>query len=128
DDLNMSVAEVLKRLPAVVRVEVAVRADEPTHRIVHLRDFHFVPKSLSAVDMQDATGRKLSKDEIDRLHEELLLEVEVIQLDQMALLRCLIRHHGLKRIYAEGLTAKDLPNYKSKIAALRDMENQQITE
>ena len=57
-----------------------------------------------------------------------LLEVEAVQLEQMALLRCLIKHHGLKRLYCEGLTAKDLPNYKEKIAVLREMEQTQISE
>jgi hypothetical protein len=45
----------------------------------------------------------------------------------MALLRCLIRHHGLKRIYCEGLTANDLPNYKERVAVLRQMEQTQFS-
>jgi hypothetical protein len=56
------------------------------------------------------------------------LEVELVQLEQLALLRCLIKDHGLRRIFAEGLTAKDLPNYRERIAALRDMERDQIPE
>jgi hypothetical protein len=36
----------------------------------------------------------------------------------MALLRCLIKHHRLRRIFAERLTAKDLPNYRERIAVL----------
>jgi hypothetical protein len=42
----------------------------------------------------------------------------------MALLRCLIKHHGLKRLYCEGLTA----NYIEKVAVLRDMEKNQISQ
>lgn len=129
DDLDISVDDLLRQLPGVVQVEVGVRpGKKPTCRIVHLRDWHFVPKDLYALDMKHATGRELSDEEIDRLHRELLLEVEVVQLEQMALLRCLIKHHGLNRIYCEGLTANDLPSYKEKVAVLKDMEKKQISE
>jgi hypothetical protein len=128
DDLGNSVDDLLRRLPGVAQVEVGVRAEKPTCRIVHLRDWHFVPKELYALDMKHATERELSQEEIDRLHRELLLEVEVVQLEQMALLRCLIKHHSLKHIYCEGLTANGLPNYKEKVAVLKDMEEKQINE
>jgi hypothetical protein len=126
DDLHISAADLLRQLPGVVQVEVSVTAEKPTRRIVHLRDLHFVPKDLYAIDLKNAAGRELSDQEIDRLHQELLLEVEAVQLEQMALLRCLIKHHGLRRIYSEGLTTKDLPNYKEKVAVYRDVENNQI--
>jgi hypothetical protein len=128
DDLGISVVDLLRQLPGVAQVEVGVRAEEATCRIVHLRDWHYVPKDLYAIDLKNATGRELSQDEIDRLHRELLLEVEAVQLEEMALLRCLIKYHGLKRIYCEGLTANDFPNYKEKVAVLREMEHSQISE
>ena len=74
DDSGTAVVELLRSLPGVVRVEVGVQADQPTCRIVHLRDWHFVPKDLYALDMKTATGRELTDDEIDRLHRELLLQ------------------------------------------------------
>ena len=128
DDLDVSVVDLLRQLPGVVQVEVSVAAEKPTHRIVHLRDWHFVSKDLYAIDMKAAHGRELTAEEIDRLHQELLLEVEAVQLEQMALLRCLIKHHGLKRIFSEGLAAKDLPEYRKRIAVLRNMEQNQISE
>jgi hypothetical protein len=128
DDLGIQVAGILRQLPGVVQVTVAVSADEPTCRIVHLRDWHFVPKDLHAIDLKNANDRELTAEEIDQLHQELLLEIEAVQHEQMALLRCLIKHHGLKRLYCEGLTAKDLPNYKEKVAVLRDMEKIQISQ
>jgi len=126
DDLQAPVNELLRGLPGVVEVEAKVRAENPTTRIIHLRDWHFVPRDLYAVDLRQAVGRKLSPEEIDRLHQELRLEVEIVQSEQLAILRCLIKHHGLKRLYAEGLTAEGLPVYQEKIAVLRDMEREQI--
>ncbi|HLW65885.1 MAG TPA: hypothetical protein VKS79_11235 [Gemmataceae bacterium] len=73
-------------------------------RIIHLQDWHFVPKELLAIDLTDAYGRSLTPDEIDLLYEQHLLEVELVQLEQMAVLRCLIQHHGLKKLFSEGFS------------------------
>lgn len=113
DDLAAPTAEILRQLPGISKVETAVRVGKPTHRIVHLRDWHFVPRNLYAIDVRNASNRPLSEEAIDRLYEAFLLEVEAVQLEQMALLRCLIQHHGLRRILCEGLTDKDLPSYQS---------------
>jgi hypothetical protein len=128
DDLDSQVAELLRHLPGVVEVEVAVAvaAEKPTCRIVHLRDWHQVPKDLYAIDMKQAHGRELTDEEIDRLHQELLLEVEAIQLEQIALLRCLIRHHSLKTLFSEGLTEKDYANFVEIVGVLGKMERNQV--
>jgi hypothetical protein len=93
-----------------------VRAEKPTHRIVHLRDWHFVPKDLLR---QDA-GKPLSDEEADALHRAHVTEVELVHLEQEGVLRCLVKHHGLRRVLAEGLTPKGMPAYREVIAALRD--------
>lgn len=126
DDLNSQVADLLRQLPGVDEVEVAVAAEKPTCRIVHLRDWHHVPKDLYAIDMKQAHGRELTDDEIDRLHQELLLEVQAVQLEQIALLRCLIRHHGLKTLFSEGLTGKDYANFVEIVGVLGKMERDQV--
>lgn len=126
DDLDSQVADLLRELPGVVEVEVAVAAEKPTCRIVHLRDWHHVPKDLFTIDMKQAHGRELTDDEIDRLHQELLLEVQTIQLEQIALLRCLIRHHGLKALFSEGLTGKDDANFVEIVGVLGKMERDQV--
>jgi hypothetical protein len=100
----------------VAEVEVLVRTEKPTRRIIHLRDWHYVPADLLG---QDA-GRPLSDEEADALHRAHVLEVELVQLEQETLLRCLVKHHGLKRVLAEGLTPEGMPAYREVIAALRD--------
>lgn len=94
-------ADTLHGLPGVHRVEIGVAVTKPTGRIIHLRDWHYVPRDLYALDLR-ASARGLTDDEIDRRYREFLLEVELVQLEQMALLRCLIRHHGLKRSSPKG--------------------------
>lgn len=126
DDLDSPVVQLLRGLPGGVQVEVGVEAKKPTSRIIHLRDWHFVPRELYALDMKEAYGRELTDDEIDRLHQELLLEVEFIQIEQMAVLRCLIQHHGLKKVFCEGFSPNELEAYREKIAVLKAMDSEQV--
>jgi hypothetical protein len=128
DDLNISAVDILRPLPGVVQVEACVKVEKPTHRIIHLRDWHFVPKELLAIDMAQVHGKPLSQDEIDLLYEQHVLEVELIQFEQMAVLRCLIKYHGLKRVFSEGFSPGELENYKEKIVVLRAMEKEQIPQ
>jgi hypothetical protein len=119
DDLKAPAADVLRQLPGVAEVEVLVAAPKPTHRIVHLRDWHHVPADLFAADVRQAAGKPLSDEEVGALYREHLLQVELVQTEQEAVLRCLVRHHGLKRALAEGLTPKGLHAYREVLAALR---------
>jgi hypothetical protein len=64
DDLSVPAADLLRQLPGVADVEVLVSFEKPTHRIVHLRDWHFVPPDFLR---QDA-GKPLSVEEADALH------------------------------------------------------------
>jgi hypothetical protein len=86
---------------------------------------NYATQDLFAVDMQNASNRKLTDDEIERQYRAFLQQVDAVQLEQMALLRCLIKDRGLKRIYQEGLTAGDLFDYKFMIAILKDTEETQ---
>jgi len=128
DDLGISVDDLLRQLPGAVQVDSGAKVEKPTHRIVHLRSWHFVPKDLYAIDMKNAAGKELTTQEIDRLHQELLLEIELVQLEHMAVARCLIKHHGLKKIFSEGLAANEVAEYRKRIAVLRDMEKNQISD
>jgi hypothetical protein len=103
-------------------VEVLVAAPKPTRRIVHLRDWHVVPRELHAIDLRQAAGRALSDEEIDVLHAEHLLEVELVQLEQAGILKCLTKHHRLRRVLCEGLTAQGVAVYKAKVDALRELD------
>lgn len=68
----------------------------------------------------------MTNEDIDPLLSRILLEVEAVQLEQMVVLHCLARHHGLRRVFAEGLTPKDVPNFKDRIAVLREMEEKDV--
>lgn len=121
NQLNVAVRPLLEQLPGEVHVDAYGPTDRPVHRIVHLSDWHFVPKSVYSADLRDLSKVPLSDEKIDELYEQLLLEVELLQLEQKALLRCLIKHHGLDHIYVEGLTERDMPIFKAKLTALKQV-------
>src|SRR5262245_44425275 len=100
------------------------RLARPSARIVQLRDWHFVPRDLYALDARQVYGRDLTEEGIEALHEEHLLQVELVQLEQAALLRCLAQYHGLRRLLAEGMTEKDVPLYPDRIGSLREADQQ----
>jgi len=124
DDLDQSVEGLLRGLPGVADVEVH-QAYKPSHRIIHLRDWHYISRDLFAIDHRDEA---LIDEALDQQYHKFLKQVDSVQLEQMTLLRTLIQQHGLKRLYCEGLTSKDMPNYREKIGVLKDMETNQIAQ
>src|SRR5262249_19773946 len=96
----------------------------PKHRIIHLRDWHYDLPELFAAEVRHAAGGPLSDQEVEALHLEQVLEAEMVQLEQASLLRCLVKHHGLRRVLVEGLTPKGLPTYREVIAAFCDTDQQ----
>jgi hypothetical protein len=55
---------------------------------------------------------------VEALYRRHLEQVEHVQGEQAALLRRLARGHGLRRVYAEGLTKEGAGAYKDKALAL----------
>ena len=126
DDLTVSVVEALKQLPDVVDVEVKVRVEKPTQRIVHLRDWHFITRDAFGIDAQNSSENELTEEVINHHYGHFLLQVDAIQTEQLAILRRLIKDHDLKRIFVEGLSAEEMPNYLERVAIFRDLEENQI--
>jgi hypothetical protein len=113
NDLAAPLVSILRGLPGVVRVDATPATSNPRRRVViHLLDWHFVDKDLLAKDGRNDW-------------DAFLLEFEAVQLDQVAALECLARHHGLKRVLIEGLTEADMPALPGKIVHLREAEQHQ---
>jgi hypothetical protein len=121
DELAASAADILRQLPGVADVEVLVRTPKASHRIIHLRDWHFVPRDMFALDVRQQVFRPVTDEEIDRLYQKFLLEVELVQIEQETILRSLAKHHGLRQVLVEGLTPRSVAAYREILEALRDM-------
>lgn len=126
-DLATPIVSILRTLPGVVRVDVSVSpGTKPTHRIVHLLDWHFVPRDLFAIDQKAVSATPLDEDAIDSLFREHLFDVERIQLEHTAIVRCLARHHHMRSLYSEGLTTEGVQGFLERIAVLRAMSHGDI--
>jgi hypothetical protein len=60
--------------------------------------------------------------QVDPLYAGHLLQVELVQVQQEALLRCLLEHHGLRRVLLEGLTPHRLAPFNDLVVSLREEE------
>jgi len=115
------VPDSLRSVPCVKDVELIGPSQSP-RTIVQLRDWHFLPRNVFATSVRSANEDEISEDELDGLYEDFLLEVEQVQADQMAVLRHLIRHHGLKHAFSEGLSKGDIPIFHTKIRLMKKLE------
>jgi hypothetical protein len=120
DDLGRPVADILRQLPGVVNVEVVPAEGKATRRLIHLRDFHHVPRDLFALELRGQEA--ISEEEIELRYQEHLLQVELVQVEHLALLGCLARRHGLRRVYVEGMTPEGVTNFREMVAAHKKVE------
>ncbi len=88
-------------LPHVVDVQ-RFGSNEPTRRIIHLLDWHYV-----------------SPEDYDGDHDELMMQVERVQAQQIEILQYLIKNYGLREVFVEGLTDEVI--FKAKIDGLREI-------
>lgn len=112
----------LRKLPSVHSVKSTRTKSKPKQTIIHLLNWHFVSKEDYAADLSDSSDGKLSEAEIEKRYLEFLNDVESIQKDQKQILRYLIKKHGIRSVYMEGLTEKNLSAFNSFVKTLREFE------
>lgn len=117
--LDPSGEHALRQLPSVAAVSV-VREGLPKTRIIHLLDWHHVPKDLFILDLEQSRQEKLTSEQAEREYAAFLQDVERIQRDQMAVLRHLARH-GLKEVFSEGLSREDHPHYGKLVQSIVEL-------
>src|SRR5262249_17487603 len=96
--------------------------------VVHLRDWHLVPRDHFAGDVKATAGRDLSEAEIDRLYAEHLDAVESVQEQLDAVLRELAARHPDLPVYVEGLTDDGVNAFELKATTLAEVGNEQVAQ
>lgn len=117
----------LNGLPHVASIE-GNAVTRPERTVIHLRDWHLVPRDLFAKDVQAGAGRELSEAEVDRLYAEHLDAVEAVQKQLDAVVRELAKRNVGLPVYAEGLTDDGVNVFKLKATALSEVGKEQIPE
>jgi hypothetical protein len=119
DDITAAMVDLFRQIPGVVRLETRIAVEKPPHRIIHLRDMHLVPRHIVALELRQSLGREPTSRECEMNCQRISLKVERVQLELLAILRCLIRHHGLTKVFVEGMLVADHDGWREWIDALR---------
>jgi hypothetical protein len=101
----------LRRAPHVARVAAPVRPQEARRRLVHVLDYHWVPRELQ--EGPEPYARHLA-------------DVAAVQEEVTPLLRHLAARFGLKAVYLEGMTADTAAAYRERVAWLRQTERETL--
>jgi len=118
-DLSADATTILRTLPNVASV-TRHGSDKPTHRIIHILDWHLVDRPAFYVDMIDVTeGEPPTDQELAKWYDEHLAEVEAVQQQQHAALLHLAKHHGLTHVHLEGLTDADKVVLDASVSAIK---------
>jgi hypothetical protein len=125
DQPSAPAAEILRKMPGVASVDQPLHPEHKSHRLIHLRDFHFVTREWFAKESRATAGKPLTDTDVDLRYQQFLVQVELVQMEQMATFRSLIKHHGLQRVYIERLTPEQMPEFTKRIASLREAEPHQ---
>ena len=102
----------LARLPEVARVTVH---GDGSKTIVHVTDWHFVPREHFASELPDDG----TEAEFDELYAAFLKSVAAVQAEQCVILREL----GVKRVWLERQTDEQVDGFRGSCGAMRATES-----
>lgn len=102
DDFSQSISGLLSELPGVESVTGldvdAPDVDAPSQRIVHLVDRSLPVKEKFLVCLRTMADGGVSPRQLDALYQDYIQQIELIQIEQSTILKCLSRHHALRRV------------------------------
>lgn len=119
NELATPADQILKSLPGVESVEVIPAKAARKRRVIHLLNWHFVPRKQYEADLNSLRDKPLTDEESFEEFQKFRDEVEAVQQEQIKLLRVLIRKHGLKKLFCEGLAVEETEKYRSLLATLK---------
>lgn len=102
DDLELNVTELLSNVPRVIHVEGS-KVDMPNQRIVHLVDCSLPSQAEFLHCLRKMKDGGIDAPQLESLYDDYRQQIELMQIEQMVVLRCLIKQHGLRRVFVEGV-------------------------
>lgn len=123
---DASVSEILKELPGIHIPKQQPGNGPPSARVVHFLVSQSEDKNTFGTKQAKRFSNNLNLQELDLLYREHLLQVEVWQLQEMAVLKYLIRQHGLATIHVLLETMEDAKSYSQNLDLLKAREKDVI--
>lgn len=105
----------LAQVEGVARVERAVPPGRPICRIIHIADYHFVPRDDLTAHLRDKDP-DVTDAHIDAEYQRMLTKVRRVQANQLRLISWLAKEHGVRVVHLEGLTAANRTHYSGLIS------------
>lgn len=106
----------------LLSITLAGCSQAPPQKIIHVCDWHYVPKEQFAADLRSANDARYTDEEIDEHYATFLSEVEQVQQEQVEELRKLIRDHGLKHVWIEGITDAENRDFEEIVSQVKAIE------
>jgi hypothetical protein len=114
DDFRVSVLDGVSKLPGVISA-TASNTDHPTSRIIHLISGEVPSKDDFFVALKQKADGGVSQTQLNSLYDEYILQIRLMQIEHSVIVRCLVRNHGLRRIYVESITDGDFALSKNGV-------------
>lgn len=118
DDLQSDAAALLYEADGVDRIERLVAVERPRHRIIHIADWHTVPKDFYAADLRAVSDQPVTDEEIAKHHAFSDAVTKVVQFGQRKLLRWMGTYYGVRAVFVEGETDRSLPAYLTLVRSV----------
>lgn len=104
----------------VILLAFGCNSDPAGPTVFHVANYYFVDRESFAADLRDQDSR-VTDAEIHDQFVGFINTVEIIQNEQMQLLRAEIRKHGIRTVFVEGLLEGDQEVFLERSLALRDI-------
>lgn len=118
DDLASDAVALLSEADGVNLVERLVSVKRPTRRIIHVTDWHTVPKAFYAADLRDLSEEPLTDEEIKTAYAFSDAVTKIVQMSQRKLLHWMGAYYGVRSVYVEGVTDHSLPAYLTLVRSI----------
>ena len=119
NDLSVPAGPILKMSWSTAKVDSPLAVSEPTCRIVHINDYHSLPRPRFAKAVQIVCPDLLSKEEFHDWHQSHADQVELLQASQAKLLLWLVDYHGVREVFQEGISEENVPELMGRVDLLR---------
>ena len=97
DDHRQSISAFLAELRGIESVD-ETEIDSPSRRLVHLVDRSLPTKEQFLVCLRSLADGGVSTDQRDALYQDYVQQIALKHIEQLTILKCLVKHHGLRRV------------------------------
>ena len=116
----------LNTLSEVASVALPLDAPDPELTVIHLLDWHYIPRDLYEAELRTRAG-EVGEEQIESRYQRFVHEVAAVKGDQTAVLRHLERH-GVRAVYQEGLTPEEALSFAETSRSVAAIDRETLVD